>query len=97
MQADGRRMIDDDPSYERFVTGLEIKYADSIAYWAKAGVRNCRDDESYDFKHESSRDAVEGHLFASPEWSDVDATDISDIAYEAATRATDELHGLEAE
>jgi hypothetical protein len=44
-------------------------------------------DPGYDGRHDHVTDEVEKLLFDSLEWEHVLATDISDIAYEAATKA----------
>lgn len=68
--------------YERLVTDLERKYATQIDTWARAAVIGRGTDDQLD-----ATDFVEDKLTALPEFARVTIADISDIAYEAVSKA----------
>jgi hypothetical protein len=70
--------------YERMVERLEQRYDNGLLETAIAA--QC-DGMDYDEACDASRNAIERLLFDSPHWEDVAATDISDIAYDYASRA----------
>jgi len=81
---------DREEAYERNVQRLEYKFEKVIAAAAARGVA-AYDKDGYDSAHDAAVDAVEAVLFGSELWANVDAVDISDIAYEAATKAINEI------
>ena len=71
---------------------LETAWASRIAGKARDALIDYRPgdwDTGYDGRHDHVTEAVEKMLFDSLEWGAIAATDISDIAYEAATVAID--------
>lgn len=70
--------------YEQKVERLEREYATIIADAARQGLNV---ERGYEAATEDARGHVEDMLFDTPAWEDIDATTISDIAYEAAERA----------
>ena len=72
------------------VPTLERQWAARISAAAADALRNypAGDYEpGYDGRHDHVTDVVSSLLLDSADWTDIPATDISDIAYEAATQA----------
>lgn len=91
-------MQDREIAYEQNVTGLEIAWRERIESFATHAVSILT--KSYpDPEHNSGLDleglqlaaseAVSERLLNSERWANVNATDISDIAYEAVSREID--------
>jgi hypothetical protein len=78
--------------YERMVESLERRHAATIKATALHFIRAHNEHGSDpEVAHDDAKAAVENVLFSNLEWEPVKATDISDIAYEAATAAQAEL------
>ena len=79
-------------AYEQNVTGLEKAWAARISVAAQNALRTydaSHFDPGYDGRHDHVTDVVTSYLLGSEHWENVEATDISDIAYEAATHAVE--------
>jgi hypothetical protein len=75
-----------DQDYERLVTSLERKYAKTIAAEARSAFLRAK-DEGDEWADQAAHDAVVDALLADEAWEPVEAADISDIAWDAATEA----------
>ncbi len=85
--------VDCEVAYEQNVTGLEKSWAERIeargnraldAFLRAESNANRYDADGRSDWHDVAKEAIETMLFDSPQWENVEATDISDIAYEAA-------------
>jgi hypothetical protein len=82
---------DRETAYEQNVTGLEIAWRDRIESFAATAVQEQIETTEYDPEaiRDAATEAVSARLLNSARWENVQADDISDIAYEAVNRAYD--------
>jgi len=84
-------MQDREVAYEQNVTGLEIAWRERIEGYAASAVSKLArefQDDTEGLRLEATQ-LVEVRLFDSLQWENVNATDISDISYEAVSKEID--------
>jgi len=91
-------MTDHEVAYEQNVTALEAAWAERIESFAQGAVERLAADYpdpdhitglDIDGLQLAAAEAVTARLLNSERWANVNATDISDIAYEAVGRVLD--------
>jgi hypothetical protein len=85
-------MQDREIAYEQNVTGLEIAWADRIKSFAAEALRDNANEPTSDALLDNAVEAVAARLLDSLQWENVEAKDISDIAFEAVHREYDSQH-----
>jgi len=84
----------DDQTFERMMDRLEQRHDGRMLEIAIAAVERCRAGRGnwdVEYAHDEAREAVEQYLFAQPDWEPVEATVISDVAYEVGNRALSQV------
>ena len=80
--------------FERMMDRLEQKHDGEMLRIGIAAVeRNQQGRGEWDVEHahDEAKDAIEKYLFEQPDWEPVEATVISDVAYEVADRAISQV------
>ena len=81
--------------FERMMDRLEQKCDGVMLEIGIAAVRaNPSADDEH--QHDAAKDAIEAYLFNQGDWENVEATVISDVAYEVADRAISQMRTWEA-